>query len=704
MLKIKIFIAVLLLPVFIFAAGPEPVFDPPLEFRNIPLKNLLVTLFGEKGNISYVVEAGDLESFGSVTLRLTEKAKLSEVLELILSPRGLKAEKDRTGIYRIRKGPEKGKLAFSAKKISGFVVPPPLDYNNTPLKTVLETVFMSLPEVPYVFDLEEAELDGNVNFSFNKKMTLEEFLSVVLKAKAVTFYRDDSDIFHIIKRSDFEKAAAVKSSTFMGKRTVRDIVRDTEEKELKEKNERELLEEVNKEKYTAGPLELSDAKLSEFLTKTLAGAYVLDVKDVDIYGTVDIRITSRIDLDRLLKMVLEPKGLKAEKDTSGIYHIKEDTRKLLEKKYPLANEDLFYLEPVIEFKDAPLKTALEAIYMKSGRSSFVLDVDWRNLPVKINMFSKQRLDIVSILKILLEPNGLTFYKDILGVVHITKADGSWTHPASPVLPEEKTQVEVQKIYFDPPFEYFETPVKKVLKDIFEKSGLSYALEVGNIDDFGKVNMSLIERTQLETILVMLLDFRRLTFEIDERGMVHIKEAEKPKEPEEKVPEFEGGKNSEMSKRAEKYLEKTMGELGLSELKGLPFRTGVIKIFSSIGRRFTDTQVGDLSAYGEITADIQGGKTTGRILREVLQPKGLTFAINPSGVYNIVKVENRDKYTAKRLYNYGGAAMPLEELKKYLVKILSKEGQLETDDNSKTITITDTPEKIDEVEMYLFYGM
>jgi len=38
------------------------------------------------------------------------------------------------------------------------------------------------------------------------------------------------------------------------------------------------------------------------------------------------------------------------------------------------------------------------------------------------------------------------------------------------------------------------------------------------------------------------------------------------------------------------------------------------------------------------------------------------------------------------------------------KKISKEGKLEIDDGSKTLIITDTPEKIDEIEMYLYYGM
>lgn len=701
MRKIKIFIAIFLFPAFFYAAQFEPVIEPPLEFNNIPLKNVLASLFLDKGNISYSLEADNIDDSKIVNLRLTKKILLSEALELILSPKGLKAEKDKTGIYRIRKGQEKVKYAVSGKKESGIFVLPPFDYKDTPVRAVLSTLFISLPEVSYVYETDASDLEGNMTFQFNKRMPLEDFLTVLLKSKPVTFYRDEKDIIHILKRADFERASTSKSSTYLGKRTVRDIIREREEKEIKEKKEQELIAEVNKEEHFVGPIEMRDAKLSGFLAAVISGAYVIDVNDIDSYGAVDLKLSRTVPLSELLNMALEPKNLRAEKDKSGIYHIKKEVQVNFKEKLVLGGGDIFYMEPPLEFNDVPLKTALEAIYMKTGKYSFVLDVDSGKLPFKINMVSKQRINIVTLLKILLEPNGLTFYKDSIGIVHIIKSDGTWEHPASPVLPEEKYQVEVQKIYFDPPFEYYDIPVKKVLKEIFEKSGLSYALEVINMDDFGKVNICLNERTQLETILVTLLDYRGLTFELDERGMVHIKEAVKQKTVE-ILPEVE--EKSEISKRTDKYLEKTMGELGLCDLKGLPYKEGLIKVFSSIGRIFTDTLVTDVSVYGEITAEINGGKTAGVILREILQPKGLTFFINANGVYNIVKSGSREKYTAKRIYNYENSGIPLVDLKTYISKKITKEGKLEIDDSSKTLTITDTPEKIDEIEMYLYYGM
>lgn len=626
------------------------------------------------------MDVNNLDTFGKVNLRIFEDVSLEELLVLMLAPRGLKAERDSAGIFHIKATEGVWVMTGAQNPPSGFEISPPFEFPGTPLKHVFDSIFFGAQECSYIYDLEERNLEENVTFRLLHRLPLEDVLKMILKSTQVTFCRDSKGIFHILRNDSLLKPEE--------KEITADVV-------LAEQDERPVM----------APLEFKNIKLAEFLEKVLPGAYIIELNGAEDPGKVDLRLSEPLPLFKVLEIALSPVGLVAELDGKGIYHIKKGQRPDSKEKYPLTKKDNYYVEPPLEFIDIPLFLVLETVFVQNSKGSFILDVSDIQQAANVNMALRKRIDLAAFLKLVLEPRGYTFYADRFGVIHIAKYGGSWKHPEEVPLQEEKEAVRIQDYYYDPPFEYADRPLLEVLRDIFNKAGLSYVVDAKNTWEPLKVNIMLAERTQLETLLVLLLEHRKLAFELDKRGVFHIKAA--PVEVMAATPMFsmvDIGKKSEMAERIDKYLEKTLGELGITGVRGLALKEGLIKIFGSVGRNFSDSSLPDIKVYGVITADISGGKTLGVILKEVLQPKGLTFYISANGVFNIVKSESRENYTAKRYFNYESSKESFANIKAELERKLTPGAKIEVDEKSKTLTLTDTPEKIDEVESYLYYGM
>ncbi|OGF47549.1 MAG: hypothetical protein A2452_02520 [Candidatus Firestonebacteria bacterium RIFOXYC2_FULL_39_67] len=85
-------------------------------------------------------------------------------------------------------------------------------------------------------------------------------------------------------------------------------------------------------------------------------AYAIEVADMGVYGNVTLSITERQELDTVLNLILEPKGLQFTVDAGGIYHVKkkekEDTKaprvtKLYALTYATAGELVRQMKSVL---------------------------------------------------------------------------------------------------------------------------------------------------------------------------------------------------------------------------------------------------------------------------------------------------------------------------------------------------------------------
>ena len=83
-------------------AAAELFIEPPIDFPNTPVKIALETVFLKVG-VGYSIDVDDLNSFGNVTLTISERQELETILNLILEPKNLQFVKDASGIYHIKK-------------------------------------------------------------------------------------------------------------------------------------------------------------------------------------------------------------------------------------------------------------------------------------------------------------------------------------------------------------------------------------------------------------------------------------------------------------------------------------------------------------------------------------------------------------------------------------------------------------------------
>lgn len=138
-----------------------------------------------------------------------------------------------------------------------------------------------------------------------------------------------------------------------------------------------------------------------------------------------------------------------------------------------------YLEAPVEFIDMPIGVALQTVFLRAKNTPFSFDVpDIQKLgTVYLRLNKKEEMD--TILKLILEPKGLMFEKDVKGVYHIMKH-----HPVEPdLIGNSNTKEDIKKkeahIYIYPqypPLKFIETPITNVLEMVFLMAGnISFSL-------------------------------------------------------------------------------------------------------------------------------------------------------------------------------------------------------------------------------------
>ncbi|OGF47974.1 MAG: hypothetical protein A2452_04785 [Candidatus Firestonebacteria bacterium RIFOXYC2_FULL_39_67] len=79
----------------------------------------------------------------------------------------------------------------------------------------------------------------------------------------------------------------------------------------------------------------------------------------------------------------------------------------------------------------------------------------------------------------------------------------------------------EQIFVEPPIDFSNTPVKVAIETLFLKAGAKYLIEV-NLSTYGSVTMLFKERQELDELLKLILESKKLDFEKDKAGIYHIK--------------------------------------------------------------------------------------------------------------------------------------------------------------------------------------
>jgi type II secretory pathway component GspD/PulD (secretin) len=80
------------------------------------------------------------------------------------------------------------------------------------------------------------------------------------------------------------------------------------------------------EVYVEPPLEFTDTPIKTALETIFMKAgvsYSIDITDIASLGSVTLKLTEKTELEALLNLILQPKGLEFQKDASNVYHIKK---------------------------------------------------------------------------------------------------------------------------------------------------------------------------------------------------------------------------------------------------------------------------------------------------------------------------------------------------------------------------------------------
>lgn len=174
------------------------------------------------------------------------------------------------------------------------------------------------------------------------------------------------------------------------------------------------------------PIAFSDTPLNvavETLFLSAGAQYCIELP-LAPYGNVNMNIIRKMELESLLTLLLEPKGLTFTK-ISNIYIIKKKQNAApvrVTKLYslscaPLENSEIEYIYPPLEFKNTPVKAALETLFMKVGTNiKFYGDPD-----EKITYTLKEKMPVKILLLILLKDTNVKI-ENKNGVMYLTQTE------------------------------------------------------------------------------------------------------------------------------------------------------------------------------------------------------------------------------------------------------------------------------------------
>lgn len=178
------------------------------------------------------------------------------------------------------------------------------------------------------------------------------------------------------------------------------------------------------QKFIEPPISFSDTPLNVAVETVFlaAGAqYCIEIP-LSPYGNVNLNIKRKMELDSLLSLLLDPKGLTFTK-ISNIYIIKKKqnadpvrvTKFYSPNSAPLESSEIEYIYPPLEFKNTPVKTALETLFIKVGTNiKFYGDPD-----EKITYTLKEKMPVKVLLLILLKDTNVKI-ENKSGVMYLSQ--------------------------------------------------------------------------------------------------------------------------------------------------------------------------------------------------------------------------------------------------------------------------------------------
>ena len=83
------------------------------------------------------------------------------------------------------------------------------------------------------------------------------------------------------------------------------------------------------------------------------------------------------------------------------------------------------------------------------------------------------------------------------------------------------------MFIEPPIDFPNTPVKVALETVFLKTGIQYSIDVDDIGKYGNVTLTITQRQELDTLLLLILEPKNLKFARDAHGIYHISNAPVP---------------------------------------------------------------------------------------------------------------------------------------------------------------------------------
>ena len=169
------------------------------------------------------------------------------------------------------------------------------------------------------------------------------------------------------------------------------------------------------------------------------------VEDLSKYGNVTLTLCQRQELDTVLTLILEPKGLQFTVDASGIYHVKKNEKNNSEpprvtKLYTFTNAtaggavigdekdlqtyyqakdgglDEYYVKPPLDLKNTPVKTALEVIFAKAGLQNIKFFGDPDD---KVTFSLKEKMPLNDLIRLILKDTKIKI-ENKSGVFYMTQ--------------------------------------------------------------------------------------------------------------------------------------------------------------------------------------------------------------------------------------------------------------------------------------------
>jgi len=251
-----------------------------------------------------------------------------------------------------------------------------------------------------------------------------------------------------------------------------------------------------------------------------------------------------------------------------------------------------YVEPPIEFKDTPIKIAIETVFLKTG-VCYSIEVQDLTTYGTVSLIINEKIELDKFLTLILEIKNLTFAVDEKGVYHIKKK-----------VKEQKKRISI---------DFPNTPIRKALEEVFKMADVVFVIEVPGIESYGNITLVFSEPQELDTILYCILDPRTLTFTVDSNGKYRIK------------------KKSEKSKLPLKYVEPPI------DFQNTPVKIAIETVFLKAGVQYS-IEIADLTAFGNVTLAITERQELDTMLALILEPKNLQFIVDASGIYHVMKKE------------------------------------------------------------------